>query len=69
MAGRAVAVALVMLMILIPATLIAVTPLGNHVRGRSNAVAFVSGVAFPIPWTAWYLLDTHPGCSPRRLTP
>ena len=49
--------ALVMLMVLIPFALIALTAFGAHRRGQGNACAVVSGVALPITWAAWYLLD------------
>lgn len=36
-----------------------VTALGAAHRGRRALVSLVSGVAFPVTWAAWYVIDNR----------
>ena len=45
----------------------ALTTAGGRRRGFGWALAAISGLAFPIAWTVWYLRDEQPYRFPNRL--
>lgn len=53
-------VAVVALGVLVAVALAVSTGMGARRRGAGWPLAVVSGLAFPVTWTVWYLRDERP---------